>query len=148
MTIQLTVVTRKEILSNSLEQTQAYGREFAVGLKSGDVAALSGPLGSGKTAFVRGVCAGLGVTTPVTSPSFIIVNEYPGRLPVYHWDLYRLNSLDEVRRLGIEECFASEGVCLVEWAEKILSLLPERRWEIHFSIAGENQRKISFQQFS
>ena len=148
MTVQLTVVTKKEIFSESLEQTLTYGREFALGLKAGDVVALIGPLGSGKTAFVRGVCAGLEVTTPVTSPSFIIVNEYAGRLPVYHWDLYRLNSLDEVRRLGAEECFAGEGVSLVEWAEKILPLLPERRWEIHFSIVGESQRKMLIQQSS
>ncbi len=122
------------------------GREFSLKLLPGTVVAVSGALGSGKTVLIQGICQGLGVKQLVTSPSFIIINEYPGEnFWVYHFDLYRLKNVQELINLGYEEYFYGQGVCLVEWAEKVQELLPENRIEINLKIISENQREISVQ---
>lgn len=124
------------------EETKELGRTLAKGLKAGSVVALSGPLGSGKTVLVQGICSGLGVAESVTSPSFVIINEYPGRIKVYHLDLYRLENTEEFVKLGYEEYFYGSGITLIEWAEKISTFLPPQRMEINLEILSENERRI------
>ncbi len=135
------------MVSSSVEETKKLALEFSKQLSPGTTVALSGPLGSGKTVLIQGICQGLGVKHLVTSPSFIIINEYQGeKFSVYHLDLYRLKNIQELMNLGYEEYFYSNGVCLVEWAEKAFELLPENRIEINLKILSENQREISIQQ--
>jgi tRNA threonylcarbamoyladenosine biosynthesis protein TsaE len=124
------------------EETKELGRTLAKGLKAGSVVALSGPLGSGKTVLVQGICSGLGVAELVTSPSFVIINEYPGKIKVYHFDLYRLENMEEFAKLGYEEYFYGNGITLIEWAEKINTFLPRERMEINLEILSENERRI------
>jgi tRNA threonylcarbamoyladenosine biosynthesis protein TsaE len=132
----------------SPEGTLEFGRALAQELKAGSVVALIGPLGSGKTVLIQGICSGLGVAEPVTSPSFVIINEYPGKIRgtlvwVYHFDLYRLDRIEEFIKLGYEEYFYGNGITLIEWAEKIRDFLPEKRMEINLEIVSEKEREIS-----
>ena len=129
------------------EETKEFGRALAKELKAGSVVALSGPLGSGKTVLIQGICSGLGVTEFVTSPSFVIINEYPGKFKVYHFDLYRLGNVEEFIKLGYEEYFYGNGITLIEWAEKIKTFLPEERMEINLEILSEKERRISVGRF-
>lgn len=135
-----------KFISQSEAETLQFGRELAQKLKPGDVLALMGHLGSGKTCLTRGICEGLHVTDIVTSPTFVLINEYRGSLPVYHFDFYRLNSEDEIRDLGVDDYFYGDGVCIIEWAERGLSLIPPDRVEVHlkgsFDSAQENIRHI------
>jgi tRNA threonylcarbamoyladenosine biosynthesis protein TsaE len=126
------------------EETRALGRAFARRLRPGDCVALVGPLGSGKTRFVQGVCEGLGAPAAASSPTFTLVHEYRGgRTPVFHFDLYRIRSQREVIDLAFEEYLDAGGVCLIEWAERARDLLPARRYEIAFRHASaENLREI------
>ena len=105
-----------------------------------------GSLGAGKTLLTKGIAEGLGVEDPgeVTSPTFVLVNEYRGRVPVYHIDLYRLESFAEVEGIGWEEWIGGPGVTLVEWADKIEDGLPEERIEVHLQWIGEEQRRLIF----
>ena len=111
-------------------------------LKPGSVVAFFGVLGAGKTCFIKGICEGLGRKKMASSPSFIMVNQYPGEFPVYHMDLYRLKDLQELINLGYEEYFYGEGICLIEWAEKAGKLLPSKRWDVELKILSENLREI------
>ena len=109
-----------QIQTHSPEETDAVGRKLAAQLRPGDVLAYYGDLGAGKTAFTRGLAAGLGVTEPVTSPTYTIVNEYlSGRLPLFHFDMYRLGSADELFDIGWEDYLARGGICAVEWSENV-----------------------------
>ena len=130
------------LVTNSAQETRQAGKKLAASLCPGAVIALIGELGSGKTCFTQGLGQGLDVTMPVTSPTFTIMQQYPGRLPVYHFDFYRLNTPEEIADLGFDEFINDNGVCIIEWAEKCLSLLPEQRTEITFDIVDENTRKI------
>jgi len=114
-------------------------------LRPGSVVALMGDLGTGKTVFAKGVAQGLGVADDqeITSPSFVLVNEYSGRFPVYHVDLYRLHHTREVEDLGWEELISSPGVTLIEWAEKVLPLLPPERMEVHFEWVNAWERNLT-----
>ncbi len=136
-----------EKITSDPEETKELGRALAEGLEPGSVVALSGPLGSGKTVLAQGICSGLGVTEFVTSPSFVIINEYPGRIKVYHLDLYRLENTEEFVKLGYEEYFYGNGITLIEWAEKIKTFLPQERMEIDLEILSENERKIRVRRF-
>ncbi len=104
--------------------------------------ALHGELGAGKTCFIQGVAAGLGVVEPVTSPTFILVAEYAGRLPLHHVDLYRTDSLEEIRSLGLEELLSGDGVTVLEWGEKAGPLLPARTVHVRIEGAGDEPRAI------
>lgn len=110
---------KQTYLSHSPRDTEAFGALWATTLSAGDVILFSGDLGAGKTALTRGFAQGLQITTPVTSPTFTIVNEYlEGLLPLFHFDLYRLDGEEELFDLGFEEYFYRDGVCIVEWSEK------------------------------
>ena len=111
--------------SYSYEDTMAIAAELAKTLGGGEFIAMYGDLGAGKTAFVQGLAKALGITQHVTSPTFTIVNEYEGRLPLYHFDVYRIADPDEMYEIGFEEYVYSGGVCVVEWAELIEELFPE-----------------------
>ena len=115
-----------EYCSNSAEETEALGAELAVRLRPGDVGAYTGDLGAGKTAFTRGIARGLGIPEGVTSPTFTIVNEYEGgRLPLFHFDLYRLGDPEELFDIGWEDYLARGGVCAVEWSENVADALED-----------------------
>jgi tRNA threonylcarbamoyladenosine biosynthesis protein TsaE len=135
-----------ETLSTHNEhETILAGKTFARELKPGDAVACYGDLGSGKTRFIKGICEGLGVREHVASPTFTIINVYnAGGNTIYHFDLYRINSLDELYELGFEEYTNSDGICLIEWAEKANGLLPQNRYDVHFQLGEtENVRELS-----
>ena len=114
------------------EETFALGQEIGRNAKPGQVYTLTGDLGVGKTVFTQGVAAGLGITEPVNSPTFTIVQVYEeGRLPFYHFDVYRISDPEEMYEIGFEEYIEGEGVCFIEWANLIEELLPEQYTEIH-----------------
>lgn len=113
-------------LTNSPEETEALGQRLAQHLRPGDVIAYTGDLGAGKTAFTRGLARGLGITERITSPTFTIVNEYQGgRLPLFHFDMYRLGSSEELYEIGWEDYLGRNGVCAVEWSEIVEDALEE-----------------------
>jgi tRNA threonylcarbamoyladenosine biosynthesis protein TsaE len=111
----------------------------------GTVIALSGDLGAGKTCFIQGLAAGLDVETPVTSPTFVMIAEHAGRLPLYHVDLYRTESLTEIRALGLDELLDGEGVTAIEWAEKAAPLLPDRTVRVRIVGAGDEPRAVEIE---
>ena len=113
-----------EVLSHNVTETEALGRQLAAHLHSGDVVAFFGDLGAGKTAFTRGLAAGLGCRGRVTSPTFTIVNEYDGPIPLFHFDMYRLGSEEELFDIGWEDYLARPGICAVEWSEQVAGALP------------------------
>ena len=113
--------------TNSPEETFDLGRRMGADAKPGQIYTLNGDLGAGKTIFTKGMAAGLGIEEPVSSPTFTIVQEYSGgRLPLYHFDVYRIGEPEEMEEIGYDDYFFAEGVCLIEWAELIRELLPER----------------------
>ncbi len=130
-----------------LAATERCGRKLGAALFPGAVIALNGPLGAGKTHFVRAVAEGLEIANPavVTSPTFVLIQEYAARLPIYHFDVYRLKSADEFRDLGIDEYFSSDGVCLIEWAEKFAECLPADHLSITLRSEGDQRRWLTVQ---
>lgn len=131
------------LVSDSPEATTAAGERLGARLAPGDVVALTGELGAGKTCFVQGLVRGLGVTTAATSPTFVLVNEYRGRLPVHHVDVYRTQTLTELLDLGFEELITGGGVTLVEWADRCEPLLPLRTIRVHIEGVGDEPRRIT-----
>jgi len=131
-----------ELTTTSPEDTEAAGARLGATLKSGDVVALSGELGAGKTVFVQGLARALGVVTGATSPTFVLVNEYRGRLPVHHVDAYRTTTLAELIDLGIEEMMDGDGVTVIEWAERVEPLLPARAVRVRIGGVGDEPRTI------
>lgn len=131
--------------THSPEETKALAARFAKLLRPGDVLALTGDFGSGKTTFVKGLAEGLGVKGKgeVTSPSFVLLHEYSGRQPLYHIDCYRLEKPEEAQAAGLEEFFYTEAIVAVEWAEKIASLLPADSIHVEFVLEGEKNRSIT-----
>ncbi len=132
------------IISDSPEQTIEVGRKLGGLLKAGDVVALMGELGAGKTCLIKGLAAGLGAAEPqeVTSPSFIILKEYRGTFPLYHIDLFRLDRPEEVTALDLEEFIYGDGVCAIEWADKFPQILPPARLEVLLKVEGDTTRTI------
>ena len=131
------------MISNSPEETKQLGMRLAEELQPGDVILLEGPLGAGKSEFARGVAKGLGVAETVTSPSFTILNVYEsGRLPLYHFDWYRLESAEELFELGMDEYLGGAGVALVEWPGQCPEALPERFLMIELLPLDENRREL------
>jgi tRNA threonylcarbamoyladenosine biosynthesis protein TsaE len=136
--------TKIEIISVSADQTWEIARFMGGKLRKGDVLALSGELGSGKTCFTGGLARGLGIDEKyrITSPTFTLISEYQGRFKLYHFDVYRLNGYSEFEDLGYEEYFCSNGIVVIEWAEKIVKILPANTFFISFEYIDENRRKI------
>jgi tRNA threonylcarbamoyladenosine biosynthesis protein TsaE len=131
-------------ISNSPAETEAIARRLANELVAGSVLALKGDLGSGKTSFTQGLVAGLQSDAAVTSPTFTIVHEYQGgRLAVYHFDFFRLEDRESAVRLGLEDYFVGDGLCVIEWADRFPELIPERARWITFDIESERQRIIT-----
>ena len=128
--------------SDSAEATRELGFRMGRELKSGDVVALEGPLGAGKTVFVQGLAGALGITEAVSSPTFTIISEYRGSMTLYHMDLYRLNSPEEFAFLGVEEIIEGDGVTVVEWGEKAGDELPERSIRVNITIGDDGERLI------
>ncbi len=120
------------IISNSPEETIESGNKFAKSLTPGTVVALFGEMGSGKTTFVNGVCKGLKIEGSISSPTFTLINEYYGILPVYHFDFYRIANAAEASEMGCEDYFYGEGICLIEWPENVATIIPQQKIEVRF----------------
>lgn len=134
-----------KLVSHSPEQTQHLGTCLGKLAKAGDIFLLIGDLGTGKTCLTQGIAWGLGVKEYAFSPSFVIVREYHGRLPLYHIDLYRLERLEEIVDLGLDEYFYGNGICVVEWAERGLKVLPSESLLITLNYISETQRSIQLE---
>ncbi len=134
-----------DFLSRSVEETEKIGACLARTLEPGDVITLIGEIGAGKTAFARGLARGLGVPDgSVASPSFVLVRQYTsGRMPLYHADLFRLESMPQTAGVGLEECYEAGGVTLIEWANKVPGVLPEQFLEIRFEVVDPETRRLS-----
>ena len=132
------------------EETFEVGRKIGLNAKPGQIYTLTGDLGVGKTVFTQGVAAGLGITEPVNSPTFTIIQEYEdGRLPFYHFDVYRIGDLEEMEEIGYDDYFFGQGICLIEWAELIEEILPEKRIEVTIEKdleKGFEYRKITIEE--
>lgn len=136
----------RKIISKSVEETQKLGYEIGKLLKEGDVVCLTGDLGAGKTTFTKSIAKGLDVEEDVTSPTFTIINEYNGRLPVYHFDVYRIMDIEEMYEIGYEEYFYGKGVCIVEWASQIKGLIPKDHLWIEIKLGNsEKSREFFFE---
>lgn len=132
-----------EIISHSEEETTALGRSLAKSFRAGDVIVLTGQLGSGKTAFVKGLAQGFGIDSDkVSSPTYTIVNEYQSDIPVFHFDLYRMNSVSDLKEIGWEDYLQQGGITVVEWGEKAEMRLPSAYYAISFEILGDTTRRI------
>jgi len=134
--------TSEKVVSHSEAETIRIGTDFATRLRSGSVVALYGDLGSGKTRFIKGICAGLGVATNVSSPTFNLVHEYRGAsFRVYHFDFYRVHGVAEIADLGFEEYLDAGGVCLIEWADLAGRLLPAERFDVRMSAGAKTDER-------
>ena len=130
-------------ISDSPERTALAGAKCARGAKAGEVFGLTGDLGAGKTQFVKGFVAAIGSDADVTSPTFTLIHEYSGgRLPVYHFDFYRLETAQDVARLGLDEYLFGDGVCIIEWADRFADLLPPHTRWISLTAQSETERVI------
>lgn len=136
----------KTFLSKSPSETIKIGRRLAGLMDKGAVVALSGDLGSGKTTFTKGIAEGLGVKAAkyVNSPSFVIMKQYDGKLPLYHFDLYRLKDKAAIETTGYEEYIWGNGVCVIEWADKIADFLPKEHMKVELFFKKERERLIKF----
>ncbi|MDI6786533.1 MAG: tRNA (adenosine(37)-N6)-threonylcarbamoyltransferase complex ATPase subunit type 1 TsaE [bacterium] len=132
-----------KIITKSTQETKNIGKKLSKFLKIGDILILVGDLGSGKTTFVQGIAKGLQINNRVYSPSFTIINEYPKKIPLYHIDLYRLDKIEEILSVGIEEYLWGNGIAIIEWGEKIKELI-DSYMEINFCFIKENIRSLEF----
>ncbi|QOW62186.1 tRNA (adenosine(37)-N6)-threonylcarbamoyltransferase complex ATPase subunit type 1 TsaE [Treponema pedis] len=131
-----------EFILKSEEETVKLGKRLGKALKKGDVIALDGTLAAGKTYFTKGIAQGLDIKDEITSPTFTIVSEYSGRLHLYHIDVYRLDGADDFLDLGAEEMLYGEGICVIEWSEKVKSVLPKNTIYVKIFINEDSSRKI------
>jgi tRNA threonylcarbamoyladenosine biosynthesis protein TsaE len=134
-----------EFITHNAEETVALGKRLGSVLKAGDCVALSGSLAAGKTTFAKGIALALGVTETVTSPTFTIISEYSGTMPLYHFDVYRLESPEDFINLGADDMLFGNGVCVIEWSERVKDELPERAIFVTLeTTAGKgDERKIT-----
>ena len=143
-------MTEKIYETYSPEETHALGKRLGAEAKPGDVYTLVGDLGVGKTVFTQGIAEGLGITEPVSSPTFTIVQVYEeGRMPFYHFDVYRIGDIEEMEEIGYDDYFFGQGICLIEWAELIEEILPEKRIEVTIEKdleKGFEYRKITIEE--
>ena len=137
-------MSRLELISHSPEETQRLGVRIGEIALAGDIFLLVGSLGTGKTCLTQGIVWGLGIKEYALSPTFVLVRELYGRLPLYHMDLYRLDRIEEIVDLGLDDYFYGNGICVVEWAEKGLSTLPAEHLMIEISYLSETERGFRF----
>lgn len=135
------------MITHSREETIEVAEQLARGLQKGDVLALYGDLGSGKTTFTKGIGKGLGVKDArhINSPTFVLIKEYEARIPMYHLDLYRLDNIEAIEDICVEEYIYGDGVAIVEWAEKMKDILPEKHIAVKFTIKGDEEREIEIE---
>ena len=133
-----------KITAKNLHETEEIGKLIGKHLKEGAIVCLSGDLGAGKTTLAKSLALELGVSEYVTSPSYTIINEYFGRVPVYHFDVYRINDIEELYEIGYEEYFFGKGITIIEWASMILELIPEDSIFIDINVVSENERIFTF----
>lgn len=145
---QIEIEPPQTILSASETETVAVGRSFGEKLNRGDIVALSGELGSGKTRIVQGICAAFEVIEMVTSPTFTIVHQYTGRngkskpVPLYHIDCYRIGSVDDLLDIGIDEFISGGAICMIEWPEIVIPLLRGGYWRIHLEMGSQETQRL------
>ncbi len=137
--------TMLRLVSRSAEQTQRLGEYLGKLARAGDVFLLVGELGSGKTCLAQGIARGLGVQQYVSSPSFVLIREHQGRLPFYHVDFYRLDRIEEIADLGLDDYIYGSGVCAIEWADKGMALLPEVHLLVTMEHVSEDERRIAME---
>ena len=130
----------RKIITKTREETEAFACEYAKTLRAGDVVLLDGDMGAGKTVFSKGVAKGLGIQEEVTSPTYAYMNDYDGRL--FHYDCYRIESVEQAENLGLADYFDMGGICLIEWAQNIASLLPRKVKRVIIRKISENEREI------
>jgi tRNA threonylcarbamoyladenosine biosynthesis protein TsaE len=142
------------LISKSEDETIKLGTEFAKKLTPGNLVAMYGDLGSGKTHFIKGICKAFDVKEVVNSPTFTIVNEYHGTVPgsteplsIFHIDLYRLKNMEEIFGIGFDEYLESGGICLVEWADKLDGIIPDERFDVRLSVVDATTREITMANF-
>ena len=136
---------KKKWETHGPQETFEIGKQLGLEAKPGEVYCLDGDLGVGKTVFTQGFASGLGITEPVNSPTFTIVQQYEeGRLPLYHFDVYRIGDVEEMDEIGYEDCFYGEGVCLIEWSTLIQEILPEDA--IHITIEKDLEKGFDYRQ--
>ena len=142
-------LSKDEVMTDSEEKTRDLGQALGAALAPGDIISLTGDLGAGKTRFAQGLAAGLGVDGPVTSPTFTIMKIYEGRLPLYHFDVYRIQKIAELEAIGYEEYFFGDGATVIEWGDKIAQILPRDhlRLEIHRDFNRIEQRLFIVEAF-
>lgn len=133
---------KKTYISKNREETIALGEKLGKLLKSGDIILLYGELGSGKTVFTKGIAKGLGIEEPITSPTFMLVNEHAGEIPLYHFDFYRIEDYTALYDIGYKEYFFGKGVCVIEWPERIIPLIPQERLEVRIQRGEEEEERI------
>ena len=131
-----------KFISKSREETETFACAYAKNLKGGDVVLLDGDMGAGKTVFSKGVAKGLGITDEVTSPTYAYMNDYDGRL--FHYDCYRIESVEQAENLGLADYFYAGGICLVEWSQNIAPLLPKTVKRVRICKLGDNEREIEY----
>lgn len=132
----------RTIVCKTAEDMEALGKQIGESCISGSVISLRGSLGAGKTVFARGVARSLGITEAIVSPTFTLVQEYEGRIPMYHMDLYRLASDDDFQMIGGEDMLYSNGVCLVEWSEIINDMLPKKTLFVDIKVNDDQSRDV------
>lgn len=132
-----------KIITKSETETQQAGAELVKTLAPGSVVAMYGDLGAGKTAFVRGMTRGLGIDFPVSSPTFNVVNEYPGKVPMFHFDMYRLGSADELFDIGWDDYLERGGICAVEWSENVEEAFEPGTVKVTITKLGDSEREIT-----
>ena len=138
-------MSKVKLISHSPGETQQLGKKLGEFAQPGDVLLLTGDLGSGKTCLTQGIAWGLGIKEYAFSPSFVLIREYSGRLPLYHIDFYRLDSIEEMANLGLDDYLYGKGVCVVEWADKGMALMPPERLLINLSYLSDAERSITFE---
>lgn len=138
-------VTTLKMISRSPDETQRLGKHLGELAKAGDIFLLIGELGTGKTCLTQGVALGLGVQQQVFSPSFVLIREYRGRLPLYHVDFYRLDRIEEIADLGLDDYLYGKGVCIVEWADKGMAIMPEENLLVILEHVSEDERAITLE---
>ena len=132
-----------EIFTNSAEETILLGNKIGKLLEPGDIIAMQGTLAAGKTTFTKGIAQSLAINETITSPTFTLISEYEGIRPLYHMDVYRLNSEEEFIDLGVEDLMYSDGISIIEWSEKVMGQLPKKTIIIHIEILENDKRKFN-----